>query len=124
MEIIGIMHVMIIVIVIVVMIYTDIFNRRKELLLYQIFGASKKNAINVIFIEYLIISSVAALCVTIEVAIIGELYFVVFLNCHYMISIPIIIITLAFAVGLTNLCCLVMGRRADRKIEKGMIRDD
>lgn len=88
------------------MVRSDLFARKKELYLYQIYGASRKKAFWVVYLEYLMIAWIASFCVVFVTMVLGESIFYFMLKRHYPLSIPVVLIT-SFVVTLFVLfCCM------------------
>lgn len=102
-----------IVLVTVAVFYTvirsDLIQRRTEMYLYRVFGASFAKAQRVIFYEYTLIALVSSLAVSFTVMVCGELYFYLGLRKHFPLSIPITAATTALAVIFIFLCCQAAG---------------
>ena len=88
------------------MVRSDLLARKKELYLYQIYGASRKKAFWVVYLEYLMIAWIASFCVVFVTMVLGESIFYFMLKRHYPLSIPVVFIT-SFVVTLFVLfCCM------------------
>lgn len=74
----------------------DIEKRRSELYLYHVFGASYRNSKRIVYREYILLSVISSLAVSLSVSILGELFFCNALGIHYAASIGITIFTVIF----------------------------
>lgn len=117
-----------IVLVTVAVFYTvirsDLTQRRTEMYLYRVFGASFAKAQKVIFYEYTLIALVSSLAVSLAVMVCGELYFYLGLQKHFPLSIPITAVTTALAVLFIFLCCQAAGHANARNTGLEVIRDE
>ena len=117
-----------IVLVTVAVFYTvirsDLSQRRTEMYLYRVFGASFAKAQKVIFYEYVLIALISSLAVSFSVMVCGELYFYLGLQKHFPLSIPITAATTALAVIFVFLCCQAAGVANARGTGLEIIRDE
>ena len=77
---------------------SDLTNRRTEMYLYHVFGASFAKAQRVIFYEYTLIALILAFAVSFTIMVCGEAYFYYGLKTHFPLSVPIMAATTALAV--------------------------
>ncbi|MDE5590189.1 MAG: hypothetical protein K2J60_13800 [Acetatifactor sp.] len=103
---------------------SDLSQRRKEMYLYRVYGASLAKAQKVIFYEYTMIALVSSMAVSFAVVVCGELYFYLGLQKHFPLSIPITAITTALAVIFIFLCCQTAGFANARSVGLEIIRDE
>lgn len=87
------------------MVQGDLAARKKELYLYQIYGASRKKAFWVVYLEYLIIAWIASFSVVCVTMMIGSCFFRFFLDRHYPLSVPVVLITSLISSVFVLLCC-------------------
>lgn len=87
------------------MVQSDLAARKKELYLYQIYGASRKKAFWVVYLEYLMIAWISSFSVVCVTMVIGSCFFRFFLNRHYPLSIPVVLITSFVSSVFVLLCC-------------------
>lgn len=102
----------------------DLTERRTELYLYRIYGASRQKAGKVIFYEYMLIAFVSSLAVSLTVSVYAELYFYLGLKKHFPLSVPIIGITTAAAAGFIFLCCKTAKYINEKRTGMEVIRDE
>lgn len=102
----------------------DLAQRRTEMYLYRVFGASFAKAQAVIFYEYILIALIASQAVSLTVMMCGELYFYLGLQKHFPLSIPITVVTMALAVLFIFLCCQAAGYANGRNAGLEIIRDE
>ena len=106
------------------MIQNDLLERTKELFLYQIYGASRKKAVRVIFMEYIWIAVTASFSVVFVVMALGELYFLYMLQRHYPLSIVVVVLTTVLVSGFVFLCCIIAEKITYKGRNIGLIRDE
>lgn len=103
---------------------SDLVQRRTEMYLYRVFGASFAKAQKVIFYEYVMIALASSLAVSAAVMACGELYFYLGLQKHFPLSIPITVSTTALAAGFIFLCCQAAGYANAKSAGLEIIRDE
>jgi predicted lysophospholipase L1 biosynthesis ABC-type transport system permease subunit len=103
---------------------SDLTNRRTEMYLYRVFGASFHKAQKVIFYEYTIIALITSFAVSFTIMLCGELYFYYGLKKHFPLSIPIIIMTTAIVVLFIFLCCQMAGLENLKRTGLEAVRDE
>lgn len=106
------------------MIGSDLRQRKKEVYLYRIYGAAKKQALQVIYREYFLLAWIAAFGVVFAVTIIGEAFFLFMLKKHYPISGPVVFITSFLVTLFVLICCVVAEKIYMRHAGTEMIRDE
>lgn len=89
------------------MVRSDLLARKREMYLYQIYGASRRKAFWVVFLEYLMIAWIASFSVVLVAMIAGEGIFSFLLNKHYPMSIPVILITSIMVTFFVLACCYI-----------------
>lgn len=89
------------------MVRSDLLARKREMYLYQIYGASRRKAFWVVFLEYLMIAWIASFSVVLVAMIAGENIFAFLLNKHYPMSIPVILITSIMVTFFVLACCYI-----------------
>lgn len=89
------------------MVRSDLLARKREMYLYQIYGASRRKAFWVVFLEYLIIAWIASFSVVLVAMIAGESIFAFLLWKHYPLSIPVILITSIMVTLFVLACCYI-----------------
>lgn len=102
----------------------DLTERKTELYLYKIFGASPVEARKVVFYEYTEIALVSSLAVSFTVMVCAELYFYFGLKKHFPLSIPVILLTTAAAVIFIFACCAAAGYINEKRTGTEVIRDE
>ncbi len=88
------------------MVRSDLLARKKELYLYQMFGASRKKAFWVVYLEYLMIAWIASFCVVFVTMLLGEILFSL-MDTHYPLSIPVVLITVFVVTLFVLVCCFI-----------------
>lgn len=89
------------------MVRSDLLARKREMYLYQIYGASRRKAFWVVFLEYLLIAWIASSCVVLVTMVLGEGLLSVFLAIHYPLSFPVILITVILVTLFVLACCYI-----------------
>lgn len=89
------------------MVRSDLLARKREMYLYQIYGASRRKAFWVVFLEYLMIAWIASFSVVLVAMIAGESIFSFLLRKHYPMSIPVILITSIMVTLFVLACCYI-----------------
>ena len=103
---------------------SDLTNRKTEIYLYRVFGASFAKAQEVIFYEYSLIALISSFAVSFSIMVCGELYFYFGLKKHFPLSLPIIAATTALAVIFVFVCCRVAGYVNTKNTGLEVIRDE
>jgi len=106
------------------MVRGDLQARRKELYLYQMYGASRQKAFWVVHLEYLMIAGISSITVLVTSFFMGEAAFTYLLRENYPMSIPVMAGT-SLAVMLFVLACCYAAQWVnyfDSKME--IIRDE
>lgn len=126
-EIITVLFAMIFLVTITIfftVIRTDIEKRRSELYLYHVFGASYRNSRRIVYREYILLSVISSLAVSLSVSILGELFFWNALGIHYAASIGITIFTVMFSLAFIMGCCSCAFHRVRKNVGLEVIRDE
>lgn len=89
------------------MVRSDLLARKRELYLYQIYGASRRKAFWVVYLEYLMIAWIASFSVVLVAMVLGEVVFSLMLNKHYPLSVPVVLITSFVSTLFVLVCCLI-----------------
>lgn len=87
------------------MVQSDLAARKKELYLYQLYGASRKKAFRVVYFEYLLIAWIASFSVVCVTMFLGSCFFRFMLNRHYPLSVPVVLVTSFISSLFVLLCC-------------------
>lgn len=103
---------------------SDLSDRRTEIYLYRVFGASFVKAQKVIFYEYTLIALISAFAVSFTIMVCGEAYFYFGLKTHFPLSVPIMAATTALAVIFIFLCCRIAGYANAKSTGLEVIRDE
>ena len=103
---------------------SDLTNRKTEIYLYRVFGASFAKAQEVIFYEYSLIALISSFAVSFSIMVCGELYFYFGLKKHFPLSLPIIAATTALAVIFVFACCRLAGYVNTKNTGLEVIRDE
>ena len=103
---------------------TDLQSRRTEMYLYKIFGAAERQAQEIIFREYVMISLIASGAVSFTIMLCGELYFYLGLKKHFPLSVPVILMTTGAAVLMVMGCCRLTGYLNRKNAKMEVIRDE
>lgn len=106
------------------MVRSDLLARRREMYLYQIYGASRRKAFWIVFLEYLIIAWIASFSVVLVAMIAGESVFAFLLWKHYPMSIPVILITSIIVTFFVLACCYIAQWINFRSTKMEIIRDE
>lgn len=102
----------------------DLTDRKTEVYLYRVFGASYAGAQKIIFHEYTLIALISSFAVSFTIMVFGELYFYVGLKKHFPLSVPVVAITTAAAVLFVFLCCRAAGYINTKNTGLEAIRDE
>ena len=103
---------------------SDLTNRKTEIYLYRVFGASFAKAQEVIFYEYSLIALISSFAVSFSIMVCGELYFYFGLKKHFPLSLPIIAATTALAVIFVFVCCRAADYVSTKNTGLEVIRDE
>ena len=87
------------------MVRSDLLERKRELYLYQVYGASRKKAFWVVYLEYLMIAWIASFSVVLVTMVLGEAVFFLILHKHYPLSVPVVLITSLVSTLFVLACC-------------------
>lgn len=106
------------------MVRSDLLARKKEMYLYQIYGASRKKAFQVVYLEYVMIAWISSFCVLLICAIIGGTLYKIILASNYPLSAPAVLITVTAVTLFVLACCYIAQwiNFIDEKME--IIRDE
>ena len=102
----------------------DLQSRKTEMYLYKIFGAAERQAQEIIFREYVMISLIASGAVSFTVMLCGELYFYLGLRKHFPLSVPVILLTTGTAGLMVMGCCRLAGYLNRKNTKMEVIRDE
>ncbi|MCM1256330.1 MAG: ABC transporter permease [Roseburia sp.] len=89
------------------MVRSDLLARKKEMYLYQMYGASRKQAFWVVYLEYLMIAWISSFSVVLVTMALGEMIFSGMLHRHYPLSVPVVLITSLVSTLFVLMCCLI-----------------
>lgn len=89
------------------MVRSDLLSRKKEMFLYRVYGASRRKAFWVIFLEYLMIAWIAAFCVIAASALLGGAVYGYLLGTYYPLSLPVVGVTSLAVTGFVLGCCYI-----------------
>lgn len=89
------------------MVRSDLLARKREMYLYQVYGASRKKAFWVVYLEYLLIAWIASFSVVLVTMVLGEVVFSLMLHKHYPLSVPVVLITSLVSTLFVLACCLI-----------------
>lgn len=103
---------------------TDLFTRRTEMYLYNIFGAFDNESCKIIYREYIIVAVISSAAVSFTIMICGELFFYLCLGKHFPLSVVVTIITITTAVIFVMMCCMLAGYVNKKNADVGVIRDE
>lgn len=106
------------------MVRSDLLSRKKEMFLYQVFGASRRKAFWVVFLEYLMIAWTAAVCVLAASMLVGGFVYGFLLRTFYSLSAPTVIITSLSVTIFVLGCCYIAQWINFRSGKMEMIRDE
>ena len=122
--IIGSMLIFVTFIFIYTVIQNDLITRSSELTLYRIYGASQLEAKSVVYHEYLMIAAISSFSVIVTVMILGEAFFVFFLQRHYPLSFKVAGIAMGIVIGFVIVCCYIAEIMSSNKNKVDFIRDE
>ena len=88
------------------MVRSDLLARKKELYLYQIYGASRRKAFWVVYLEYLMIAWIASFSVILVTMVLGDAVFSLMLKKHYPLSVPVVLVTSFVSTLFVLICCM------------------
>ena len=103
---------------------SDLTNRKIEIYLYRVFGASFAKSQEVIFYEYRLIALISSFAVSFTIMVCGELYFYFGLKKHCPLSLPVVAATTAIAVIFVCVCCRFAGYVNTKNTGLEVIRDE
>ncbi len=106
------------------MVRSDLLARKKELYLYQIYGASRKKAFWVVYLEYLMIAWIASFSVILVTMVLGDVVFSLMLKKHYPLSIPVVLITSLVSTLFVLACCMIAQLMNFMSTKMEIIRDE
>lgn len=106
------------------MVRSDLLERKKELYLYQVYGASRKKAFWVVYLEYLMIAWLASFSVVFVTMVLGEAVFFLMLNKHYPLSVPVVLITSLISTLFVLGCCMLAQWISFKSTKMEIIRDE
>lgn len=106
------------------MVRTDLLARKRELYLYQIYGASRKQAFFVVYLEYLMIAWFASFSVVLVTMVLGEIMFSSMLDRHYPLSIPVVLVTSLVSTLFVLVCCMAAQWMNFMSSKMEIIRDE
>ncbi len=106
------------------MVKSDLLSRKKEMYLYQIYGASKRKAFWVVYLEYVMIAWIASFCVVLVSMAIGGSLFSLLLASNYPLSIPVVLITVTSVTLFVMVCCYAAQWMTVRGERIEIIRDE
>lgn len=106
------------------MILSDLTERKRELYLYRMYGASKNKAFWVVFLEYLLIAWIASFSVLFVILGVGECFFLYMLHRHYPVSGAVVILTSFVVSSFVMGCCTLAEWQNTRKSGTEIIRDE
>lgn len=89
------------------MVRSDLLARKKEMYLYQIYGASRKKAFQVVYLEYVMIAWISSFCVLLVCAIIGGTLYKIILASNYPLSAPTVLLTVTAVTLFVLACCYI-----------------
>lgn len=89
------------------MVRSDLLSRKKEMFLYRVYGASRRKAFWVIFLEYLMIAWIAAFCVIAASTLIGGAIYGFILGTYYPLSLPVVAVTFLAVTCFVLGCCYI-----------------
>lgn len=106
------------------MVRSDLFARKKELYLYQIYGASRRKAFWVVYLEYLMIAWIASFSVILVTMVLGDAVFSLMLEKHYPLSVPVVLITSFVSTLFVLICCMIAQLMNFMGTKMEIIRDE
>lgn len=106
------------------MVRSDLLSRKKEMFLYRVFGASRRKAFWVVFLEYLMIAWAAAVCVLAASMLLGGFIYGYLLRTFYPLSAPVIILTGLSVTFFVLGCCYIAQWINFKGSKMEMIRDE
>lgn len=102
----------------------DLKQRMVEMYLYKIYGASNAKIYRVVSHEYIWISIMASVAVTVTVMFFGEFIIFAKLGKHFPLSLPIAGMVVVLSVAFVYVCCLAAGIMHLKKCGIEGIRDE
>lgn len=106
------------------MVRSDLLSRSKEMFLYRVYGASRRKAFWVIFLEYLMIAWIASACVIAASMLIGGFVYGLILGTYYPLTMPVIVVTVLAVTLFVMGCCYIAQWINFRGGKMEMIRDE
>ncbi len=106
------------------MVRSDLLARKKELYLYQIYGASRRKAFWVVYLEYLMIAWIASFSVILVTMVLGDAVFSLMLEKHYPLSVPVVLITSLVSTLFVLICCMIAQLMNFMSTKMEIIRDE
>ena len=92
--------------------------------MYQIYGASRKKAFWVVYLEYLMIAWIASFSVILVTMVLGDVVFSLMLKKHYPLSIPVVLITSLVSTLFVLACCMIAQLMNFMSTKMEIIRDE
>jgi len=120
----GVMLVMVTGVFFYSMVRSDLLARKKEMYLYQIYGASRRQAFGVVYLEYLMIAWIASFSVVLVTMGLGEIVFSTMLHRHYPLSVPVVLITSLVSTLFVLACCMAAQWMNFMSTKMEIIRDE
>ena len=106
------------------MVRSDLLARKKELYLYQIYGASRRKAFWVVYLEYLMIAWIASFSVILVTMVLGDAVFSFLLKKHYPLSVPVVLVTSFVSTLFVLICCMAAQLMNFMGTKMEIIRDE
>ncbi|MCM1257871.1 MAG: hypothetical protein NC307_08455 [Roseburia sp.] len=106
------------------MVRSDLLSRSKEMFLYRVYGASRRKAFWVIFLEYLMIAWIASACVIAASMLVGGFVYGILLGTYYPLTMPVIAVTVVAVTLFVLGCCYIAQWMNFRGGKMEMIRDE
>lgn len=106
------------------MVRSDLLARKKEMYLYQIYGASRKKAFRVVYLEYVMIAWIASFCVLLVCAAVGGTLYKIILASNYPLSAPTVLLTVTAVTLFVLACCYAAQWMNFRSTKLEIIRDE
>ena len=106
------------------MVRSDLLARKKELYLYQIYGASRRKAFWVVYLEYLMIAWIASFSVILVTMVLGDAVFSLMLKKHYPLSVPVVLVTSFVSTLFVLICCMAAQLMNFMGTKMEIIRDE
>lgn len=106
------------------MVRSDLLARKREMYLYQIYGASRKKAFRVVYLEYVMIAWIASFCVLLVCAAVGGTLYKIILASNYPLSAPTVLFTVTAVTLFVLACCYAAQWMNFRGTKIEIIRDE